>query len=339
MLAGTATAAGMTTTALSVPVLMVINGFGVKQAVPMMQLIAVVSGLAGVVGLQWRAGKGGLQRSVPVLLGNYYGVWLARALPDAVLLGVLTLGMGLGGYELGERAKSAGGDSTNLTISLTKVKKSGSKENPRIFFFSPQRLFIPFGMYAATLLTICLLGGPAMPSLISVSPCSVLFWVITGLYGVLGVVLAFFWPYLERRPKQAMLIPQSERLLSVIAGFCSGIAGLTSEIYLPALSPVSAQHRQLPTPLSLLLCASAAFLHYAVLNSVSYPYAIWHAVWAGIGAVTGTALREKLKYSACVRLLALLHALATALMPIYTVLLILQVLRAGQSPISILPLC
>jgi uncharacterized membrane protein YfcA len=168
----------------------------------------------------------------------------------------------------------------------------------------------------------------------------VIFWVITGLYAVLGVVLSFVWPYLERRPKQAMLISQGERLLCVITGFFSGIAGLTSEIYLsPAFSTVSAQHRQLPTPLSVLLCSSAAFLHYAVLDSVSYPYAIWHAVWAAIGALTGMSLREKLKYSACVRLLALLHALAAVLMPIYTVLLILQFLRAGQSPISILPLC
>jgi len=341
VLAGLAAASGLTTMGISGLVLLFLNGFGVKQTVPMLQLLTVGVAGAGLGGSQWQAGeyRTGLQRWVFMLLGNYYGVRVFAALPDAAILALVALGMAFGGCELSKRAQLTECNSQDLRNALharpTKVRRTYS----RLHSLPLKRLFLPFCMLLATVCTIFLLGGPALPSFASIQPCSDLFWTVTAIYTAFGVLLAVFGQYID---KQMALLSKSDCLGAVLTGFCSGIAGLSSEIYIaPVLFTVSAQTEPRPQalPASLLVCASTAFLHYAVQGSVAYTFALWQAVWAVCGAFTGVLLREKLRGSACLRLLALLHAVAAGLVPLYAVLLVLQLLRTGLSPISLLPLC
>lgn len=335
VLAAAGTATGLTTTAITGPVLMLLNGFGVKQTLPMLQLL--VAAVAGAGGTQWRVGshKEDLQRWVPMLVGTYWGVRLSSALPDAALLLLVVVGMAFGGFELHKRAQLTDFRDQNLRNSLTTRPTKVRKAYSRLHFLPLKRLFLPFLMFSVTILTIFLLGGPAIPSFVAIQPCSSSFWTVTAVYTAFGVVLTLFGQYDD---DQASSVSRSGCFGAILTGFGSGIAGLTSEIYLsPALFTVSAQTE--PSPLTLLVCALPAFLYYAVQGSVAYSFAIWHAVWALCGAWAGLLLREKLRKSACLRLLALLHAVAAGLMPVYTVLLVLQLLRTGISPVSLLSLC
>lgn len=214
------------------------------------------------------------------------------------------------------------------------------KDESRTFPVKP--VIVIVFLYALTLAAAFARGGKGVRSFLGIAPCSDAYWLFTVGFTAVCILLmvmttfmlvsshyhrkAVNYPYEPDDMLWTYTASNNVTFVSLTTGLICGMLGLTGGVFLgPALLMLNVKTEVANATCGLVVCfsSSVAFVQYAIAGMVThYGHGIWYAGWAAAGALLGVTLIESRmrasgNASTAVYILALVLAVATALIPVY----------------------